>query len=71
MLPNAETCAVVRQINPASEFKFDCRSQSFMRTPGEIISLVWTDKYEVQMICYNQLKDTISIIHNYGYYWKI
>ena len=64
---NAETGAVVRVISPASKIKFECSSQSFMRTPGEIVSLVKTDKdYEVQMMCYNQASNKVTFIHNYG-----
>ena len=70
MILHAETAAVVRVINPASDIKFDCSSQSFMRTPGEIVSLVETSECEVQMICYNQAEDTITTIHNYGHYEK-
>ena len=66
MLLNAKTAAVVRVINPASEIKFDCFSQSFMRTPGEIVSLVKTSELEVQMICYNQADNKVTTIHNYG-----
>ena len=68
MLLNAETCAVIKVINPASEIKFWCESQSFMKTPGEIISLVYTSKDEVHLISYNQADDTIKTIHNYGEY---
>ena len=50
VLLNAETCAVVRVINPTSEIKFNCEGQSFMKTPGEIVSLVTTSKHEVCMI---------------------
>ena len=63
---NAETCAVIKVIDLASEIKFECYSQSFMKTPGEIVSLVMTSKMEVCMICYNQAEDTITTIHNYG-----
>ena len=62
---NAETCAVIKVINRASEIKLECSSQSFMRTPGEIVSLVFTLRYEVLMICYNQADDTITTIQNY------
>jgi len=38
-----------------------------MRTPGELVSFVMTEDYEVRMICYNQAEDTITTIHNYSY----
>ena len=67
MLLNAETAAVVRVIDPASEIKFMCTSQSFMRSAGEIVSLVRTNyNSEVLLISYNQADDTIETIHNYG-----
>ena len=53
---NAQTGAVVRQIDPVSDIKFTCCSQSFMKTPGEIVSLVRIRDGKVQMICYNQEK---------------
>ena len=53
-------------IDPTSEIKFWCCSQSFMKTPGEIVSLVNTSEKEVHAICYNQAEDTITTIHNYG-----
>ena len=59
---------MIKVINPVSEIKFLCRSQSFMRTPGELVSLVVTNKSEVRMICYNQAEDTITTIHDYGIY---
>ena len=59
---------MIRVINPASEILFNCRSQSFMRTPGEMVSLVKANTTEVRMICYNQAEDTITTIHNYGNY---
>ena len=63
-----ETGAVVKKINPASEIKFVCRSQSYQKTSGEIISLVMTNypKEEVHLISYNQADDTITTIRNYG-----
>ena len=67
VLLNSQTCAIVKMIDPASDIKFFCRSQSFMRTSGEIVSLVATRSIEVCMICYNQAEDTITTIHNYGY----
>ena len=65
MLLNAETVAVVKMIDPVSEIKFFCHSQSFMKTPGEIVSLVTRDM-EVLMICYNQAEDTMTTIKNFG-----
>ena len=73
MLLDAETGAVVKVIDPASNFKFYCISQSYMRSAGEIVSVVYTsngdnhpDKDEVCMICFNQAEDTITTICNYG-----
>ena len=66
MLLNAETAAVIKVIDPASEIKFECYSQSFMRSAGEIVSLVQTDKGEVHLISYNQAENTIKTIQNYG-----
>ena len=63
---NAETAAVVKMIEPASDIKFDCSSQSFMKTPGVIVSLVRTSKSEVHLISYNQAENTIKTINNYG-----
>ena len=64
---NAKTCAVIRVIDPVSELKFFCVGQSFMKIPGDLVSLVYTSRpMEVQMICYNQAEDTITTIHNYG-----
>ena len=68
VLLNAETAAVVRMIDPVSEIKFDCLSQSFMRSAGEIVSLVFTSKLEVHLISYNQAENTIKTIQNYGEY---
>jgi len=53
-------------IDPVSEIKFVCASQSFMRSAGEIVSLVMTRELEVHLISYNQPDDTIKTIHNYG-----
>ena len=39
-----------------------------MKVDGEIVSLVRTNRNQVHMICYNQAEDTITTIHNYGYY---
>ena len=39
---NAKTATVIKVINPASDIKFTCESQSFMKTSGEIVSLVMT-----------------------------
>ena len=55
-------------INPSSKIKFVCYGQSFMRSAGEIVSVVLTRWMEVCIICYNQAEDTITTIHNYGYY---
>ena len=63
---NAETAAVVRVIRPASQFKFTCTGQSFMKNPGEIVSLVWTNRCEVRIICYNQADNKVTTIHDYG-----
>ena len=48
---NAKTSAVVRLINLDNIFA--CGSQSYMKCPGQILSLVNTDCAEVQLICYN------------------
>jgi len=70
VLLNAETAAVVRVIDPVSEVKFIPVGQSFMKTPGEIVSLVRTSRpYEVQMICYNQADNKVTTIHNYGSFY--
>ena len=62
---DAETVAVVRHIELAR--KFSCIGQSFMKTPGEIVSLVMTYyPNEVHLISYNQAKDSITTIRNYG-----
>ena len=37
-----------------------------MKSDGEILSLVYTDKNEYHLICYNQYDDTIITIQNYG-----
>ena len=55
-------------IDPRSKIKFVCRGQSFMKTPGELVSLVETEEEGVQMICYNQAKDTITTITTILYY---
>ena len=71
MIINVETVAVVKKINPASDITYACSSQSFMKTTGEIVSLVETsDPFEVRMICYNQALDRITTIHNYGEPYK-
>ena len=57
---------MVRQIEPASDITFVCRGQSFMKTPGEIVSLVMTSYDGVCVICYNQADNKVTI-HNYGY----
>ena len=57
---------MVRVIDPVSDIKFTCFSQSFMRTPGEIVSLVFTNEGDVRIICYNQAEDTVTTIHNCG-----
>ena len=57
---------MIKVIDPASEIKFYCYSQSFMRTPGEIVSLVETSECEVHLISYNQADDTITTIQNNG-----
>ena len=62
---NAETCSVVRVINPVSEIRFTCTGQSFMKTAGEIVSLVLTNTREVHLICYNQAKNRITTIQDY------
>ena len=66
MLLDAETAAVVRVINPVSDIELHCYSQSFMKTPGEIVSLVENDG-EIQMICYNQASNKVTTIRNYGH----
>ena len=54
---------------PASEFKFNCYGPSLMKTPGEIVSLVWTyPQTEVRLIRYNQADDRITTICNYGHF---
>ena len=57
---------MVKKIDLARYIKFVCFSQSFMKTPGEIVSLVKTSRSEVQMICYNQAANKVTTIHNYG-----
>ena len=37
-----------------------------MKTPGELVSLVYTSKREVHLISYNQADNTIKTIQNYG-----
>ena len=59
---------MVKMIDPRSKIKFVCRGQSFMKTPGELVSLVETEEEGVQMICYNQAKDTITTITTILYY---
>ena len=57
---------MIKVIDPVSEIKFFCYSQSFMKNPGEIVSLVRTSRGEVQIICYNQADNKVTTIHNYG-----
>ena len=60
------TGAVVKHIDPASDITFACDGQSFMKTTGEIVSLVVTEDDDIRMICYNLADDRITTIHNYG-----
>ena len=58
-------------INPASEpaaETFVCLSNvSWQKTPNRIVSVVVCNKdYEVKMICYNQAKNRITTMRNYG-----
>ena len=46
---NAKTCNVVRQISPDSEWGFDCASESFMTTEGEIVALV-RSSFDVHLV---------------------
>ena len=78
MILNAKTGAVAsinprtgedtRLIKPASDMLLTCSRQSYMTTPGEIVSLALANapKYEVHMICFNQAKNTVTSIYNYG-----
>ena len=59
---------MVRVIDPVSDIEFYCEGQSFMRTPGEILSLVRTEDDEVRIICYNQADNKVTTIHDYGNY---
>ena len=59
---NTQTGAV-RVIDPISENTFTCESQSFMKTAGEIVSLVKTSSGEVHIICYNQADDAIYTLY--------
>ena len=63
---NSKSGAVVRQIDPACEIKFYCRSQSYMQEPGLVLSLVLTKRLEVHLIHYNQATISISTFSNFG-----
>ena len=54
MILNAETGALLRQIDPVSDIKFMSASQSFKKAAGEVVSLVLNRKREVCLICFNQ-----------------
>ena len=62
---NVETQEVIT-INPNSQIKFDCQSESFMEMPGFLISIVCDSNYNIQMMRYSQADNSITCLHNYG-----
>ena len=74
MIINAETCAVVKKIDPVADcyvyphnYSFYCCSQSIMKTSGEMISLVFSYWHkEVRLFSYNQADETLTTVRNYG-----
>ena len=64
---NAETCAaVVCQLDPVSENVYVCFGQSYQQTAGKLVSLVWNKKNKVHLISYNQAKNSITTIKDFG-----
>ena len=65
---NPRTGEVTRLIKPVSDMCLTSIGQSYMTTPGEIVSLALANSpiYELHMICFNQAKNTVTSIHNYG-----
>ena len=58
---------MLKQINPVSDIKIYYIGESFMRSAGKIVSLVYSDWGEAHLICFNQAEDAVTIIHKYGH----
>ena len=65
VLLNVET-GLVKKIDLNIDVRFTCYSQSFLKTSGQIVSLVFTPMNEVHMISYNKAANTVTTIENYG-----
>ena len=66
MVVDLETMAVSRVIPRNDEITFTCYSQSFIERGGCIVSLVRDNNENIKLIRYNQTKDKITIVCNFG-----
>ena len=70
---NAQSCALVKHIDPASDCEFYCKGQTAQRTAGQVVALVNASVSpfvrgcrSLRMISYNQATDTVTTVLNYG-----
>ena len=56
----------VTAINPASQIKFACYSESFMEKQGQLLCLVLDSKNKVHLVRFHQANNSITSLRNYG-----
>ena len=56
----------ITEINPASQIKFYCKSESFMEMNGLLLSLVCDSDSNIHLMRFSQADNSITSLQNYG-----